>query len=199
MSTSEAPSSYSYPLPIFLRFVFTIPLPFFKVWMCMCVCVYVCVLLHAFKFHLNIIVCVFICSLLFSFNIVRSVNVTCIAVVHLFSCPFVWLCLKLSILLSVVIWVVPLFLQFQIVWFWTTSVCVSPSHARVQASLLGSGSYPLAAHQSQLEGWLNHRLLDSTPAVFLSAWTGAWEFAFLTSLQAILLLRVFGPQWETLL
>ena len=40
MSTSEAPSSYSYPLRIFLRFVFTVPLPFFKVLMCMCVCVY---------------------------------------------------------------------------------------------------------------------------------------------------------------
>ena len=80
MSTSKAPSSYSYTLPILLRFVFTIPLPFFKVLMCM--------LLNAFKFHLNVILCVFICSLLFSFNIVRSVSVMCIAVVHsILSCP----------------------------------------------------------------------------------------------------------------
>lgn len=122
MSTSKAPSSYSYTLPILLRFVFTIPLPFFKVLMCM--------LLNAFKFHLNVILCVFICSLLFSFNIVRSVSVMCIAVVHLFSCPFVWFCLKLSILLSVVFGLFPCFCNFKQCDF-EQHLCVSSPHMHV--------------------------------------------------------------------
>lgn len=79
--------------------------------------------MHAFKLHLNIL-CVFICNSLFSFNILRSINM-CIAVVHFFFLAVVHFYIALydyvssyvSFLLSVIIWVVPLFLLFQTMWF----------------------------------------------------------------------------------
>ena len=152
-------------------------------------------LLHAFKFHLNIILCVFICSFLFSLNIVRSLDVMCIVVVHSFSYPSVWLCLRLCIHSTV-----SDYLGCSLAFAISNNVvlnilCVSPSHAHVQESLLGSGSETSAAYQNHLEGLLNHRLLGSTTTVFDSVCLGLgpWEFAFLTSSQVIPLLRVQEP------
>ena len=53
-------------------------------------------------------------------------------------------------------------------WWWTGR----PGVLRFMGSQRVGHDWALAAHQSQLEGLLNHRLLNSTPTVFVSVWTG---------------------------
>ena len=123
-----------------------------------------------FFFHLNVVLCVF--YLQFTFFIQYYENRQC----YVYSCSS-FIFISLSMIVSQIMYpfysqwlfgLFPCFCDFKQCDF-EQHLCVFPSHA----SLLGSGSYPLAARQSQLEGLLNHRLLDSTPTVFLSVWSGA--------------------------
>ena len=67
---------------------------------------------------------------------------------------------------------------------------------KTRRSRLGQEVSTSSEHQNALEGWLELRVLGSTPRVIEQVWDGAFRFAFLTRSQVMLVLLFPGPHGE---